>query len=329
MAATTASSASSAPSTHTLEDFRGRSAVADRVFRWAAIVAGVAVLFVLGLIAYTTTTKAWPAIHAMGVDFFTSSRWAPNEGVFGTKAFLYGSLVCSAIAIVLAVPVSIGIALFTTQVVPVRFRKPIVYAVDLLAVVPSVVFGLWGLNVLAPKILGFYENLHDWTDGIPVLQSLFGTPNGKSFFTAGIILAIMITPIITSLAREVIDTTPQADREGALALGATRWEMIRGAVLPHAKGGLVGAVMLGLGRALGETIAVALVIGSSAQITSNLFGSGDALPARIAFEWGEAEGDWRSALIGLAVVLFIITIAVNLLATTIVNRSIAKSQGTR
>jgi phosphate transport system permease protein len=161
--------------------------------------------------------------------------------------------------------------------------------------------------------------------GVLVLSQYFGL--GRSFLTAGIILGIMITPIITSLSREVIDTTPQTDREGALALGATRWEMIRGAVLPHAKGGLVGAVMLGLGRALGETIAVALVIGSSAQITPNLFGTGDALPARIANEWGEAEGDWRSALIGLAVVLFIITIAVNLLATAVVNRSIKKSQG--
>jgi phosphate transport system permease protein len=318
-----------APSTPTVEDFRGRSAVADRVFRWCAIASGIVVLLVLALIAFTTTRKAWPAIDAMGLDFFTSKRWAPNESFFGTKAFLFGSLVSAAIGIVLAVPVSIGIALFTTQVVPARFRRPIVYAVDLLAVVPSVVFGLWGLNVLATKVPGFYENLHNWFGGIPIIGDLFGQPNGKSFFTAGIILAIMITPIITSLAREVIDTTPQTDREGALALGATRWEMIRGAVLPHAKGGLVGAVMLGLGRALGETIAVALVIGSSAQITPNLFGSGDALPARIAFEWGEAEGDWRAALIGLAVVLFVITIAVNLLATAIVNRSIQKTQGAR
>jgi phosphate transport system permease protein len=318
---------SAPPTAPTIEDFRARTAIADRAFRWAAIGAGVVVLFVLALIAFTTTRKAWPAIDHMGLDFFTSKRWAPNDEIFGTKAFLFGSLVCSAIALVLAVPVSIGIALFTTQVVPARFRRPIVYAVDLLAVVPSVVFGLWGLNVLAPKALGFYQNVHNWTDGIPVLEKLFGVPNGKSFFTAGVILAIMITPIITSLAREVIDTTPPTDREGALALGATRWEMIRGAVLPHAKGGLVGAVMLGLGRALGETIAVALVIGSGAQITPNLFGSGDALPARITSEWGEAEGNWRAALIGLAVVLFIITIAVNLVATAVVNRSIKKSQG--
>jgi phosphate transport system permease protein len=310
-------------------DFRGRTAVADRVFRYAAFGAGLLVLFVLALIAFTTTRKAWPAFQLMGSDFVTSKRWAPNVDVFGAKAFIFGSLVASAIALVLAVPVSIGIALFTTQVVPARFRRPIVYAVDLLAVVPSVVFGLWGLNVLAKKVPGFYENIHNWTSDIPVLDKLFGTPTGKCFCTAGIILALMITPIITSLAREVIDTTPPSDREAALALGATRWEMIRGTVLPHAKGGLVGAVMLGLGRALGETIAVALVIGSSAQITRNVFGSGDALPARIANEWGEAEGNWRAALIGLAVVLFVITIAINLLATAVVNRSIRKSQGGR
>jgi phosphate transport system permease protein len=309
--------------------FRGRRAIADRAFRYGALLAGLVVLFVLALIAVTTTRKAWPAFDLMGFDFITSSRWAPNVDFFGAKAFIFGSLVVSTIAIVLAVPVSIGIALFTTQVVPPRFRRPLVYAVDLLAVVPSVVFGLWGLNVLAKKVPGLYENIHNWTSGIPGVEKLFGTATGRSFMTAGLVLAIMITPIITSLAREVIDTTPQSDREAALALGATRWEMIRGAVLPHAKGGLVGAVMLGLGRALGETIAVALLIGSSAQITPNLFGSGDALPARITFEWGEAEGNWRAALIGLAVVLFVITIAVNLLATTVVNRSIRKSQGAR
>jgi phosphate transport system permease protein len=311
-------------------DFRTRGGFADRAFRGAALGAGLIVLAALAFIAYTTTTKAWPALDAMGPDFVTGDRWAPNIDLFGAKAFIYGSVIVSLIALALAVPVSIGIALFTTQVVPARLRRPIVYAVDLLAVVPSVVFGLWGLNTLAPKLPGFYERLHDILGPVPVLGSLFGEPSGgRGFMTAGIILAIMITPIITSLSREVIDTTPQADREGAFALGATRWEMIRGAVLPHSKGGLVGAVMLGLGRALGETIAVALVIGSSNQISSNLFASGDALPARIAFEWGEAEGDWRAALIGLAVVLFAITIVINLLATAFVSRSIRKSQGAR
>jgi phosphate transport system permease protein len=230
---------------------------------------------------------------------------------------------------VLAVPVSLGIALFVTQVAPRRARRPIVYLMDLLAVVPSVVFGLWGVLVFSKQVKGFYQNLHDAFGGIPLIGSFFGSPQGRSFFTAGIILAVMITPIITSLAREVIDTTPLTDREGALALGATRWEMIRGAVLPHSKGGITGAVMLGLGRALGETIAVALVIGSSPQITKNLFGSGDSMPAVIANQWGDADSLQKSALIGLAVTLFAITILVNMVANAVVQRSARRSQGLR
>src|SRR5205823_61312 len=167
------------------------------------------------------------------------------------------------IALVLAEPVSLGVALFITQVATPRVRRPTVYVLDLLAVVPSVVFGLWGVLVLATPIQHAYEHIHNAVDGIPILQTIFGpTPQGRSFMTAGVILAIMITPIITSLAREVMDTTPHSDKEAAYALGATRWEMIRAAVLPHSSAGLVGAVMLGLGRAMGETIAAALVIGA-------------------------------------------------------------------
>ena len=310
--------------------FTKQGGAADSAFRYATIAAGGIVLLVLGAIAITVTRRAWPALDSMGLDFFTSDRWAPNDKFFGARSFIYGSLVASLIALALAVPVSIGIALFTTQVVPSRWRRPIVYLVDLLAVVPSVVFGLWGILVFAPNVKGFYGFLHDVLGPIPVIGDLFGeASSGRNYMTAGIILAIMITPIITSLAREVIDTCPPSDREAAFALGATRWEMIRGAVLPHSKGGLVGAVMLGLGRAMGETIAVALVIGSTVNVSANLFAAGDALPARIANEWGEAEGEWRAALVGLAVTLFVVTILVNVLASTIVNRSIAKSQGAR
>jgi phosphate transport system permease protein len=196
-------------------------------------------------------------------------------------------------------------------------------------VVPSVVFGLWGVLVFSGAIKGFYGTLHDVFGGVPLVGKLFGPPSasGRAFLTAGVILAVMIIPIVTSLSREVIDTVPTADREGALALGATRWEMIRGAVLPYSTGGLVGAVMLGLGRAMGETIAVALVIGSSAQITSNVLAPGDSLPAVIANQWGEADEIQKSALIGLAVTLFVITLIVNLVATTIVQRSMRRNQG--
>jgi len=224
--------------------------------------------------------------------------------------------------------VSIGIALFVTQVSPAWVRKPIVYVVDLLAVIPSVVFGLWGVLFLAPKLTGLYDNISGWTSSVPLVDKLTAGPiGGKSLFTAGMILAIMITPIITSLAREVIDTTPPGEREAALALGSTRWEMIQGAVFPHAAAGLVGAVMLGLGRAMGETIAAALVIGSSPQVTSRLFAPGDSMPAVIANQFGEASGTHRAALIGLGVSLFVFTIIVNMGARAVVERSVRRARG--
>jgi len=284
-------------------DLRGRPARADATFRWLAIAAAGVVLVVLGMIAVIMTRRALPVFSAMGFDFFTSKRWAAADEFYGSLAFLWGTLYTSAIAIALALPVSLGVALFVTQVAPPKLRRPLVYVIDLVAVIPSVVFGLWGILVLAPHL-------------------------GRSFLTAGIILAIMITPIITSLAREVIETTPPGEKEAALALGATRWEMIVGSVWPHSKSGLVGAVMLGLGRAMGETIAAALVIGSAlGQITLNPFASGNSMPAVIANEWGEADDLHKSALIALAVVLFLITIVVNLIATNIVRRSVARSRG--
>src|SRR6201987_3356053 len=228
----------------------------------------------------------------------------------------------------MAVPVSIGIALLLTEVVPYRVARPIVYVVDLLAVVPSVVWGLWGILVFAPWIQHIYSHVASAVTGVPVLGFFFGTPtSGASFFTAGIILAFMITPIVTSLSREVIATVPSIDREGAYALGATRWEMIRGAVWPHSQGGVVGAVLLGLGRAMGETIAAALVIGSSATITSRLFAPGYNMPAVIANQFGEASGVFRSALMGLGVLLFVFTIIINVLARGIVERSARRKRG--
>jgi len=284
----------------------GRSK-ADGTFRWLATGAAALVLVVLGLIAATMTEKALPVLAKMGSDFFGTTRWSAPDEVFGALPFIWGTLFTAAMALLVAVPVSLGVALFVTQVAPPWLRRPLVMLVDLLAVVPSVVFGLWGLLVLS--------------DGFEL---------GRSFLTAGIILGIMIIPIITSLAREVIETTPVGDKEAAYALGATRWEMIRAAVLPHSAGGLVGAVMLGLGRAMGETIAAALVIGSAlGQITPDPMASGNSLPAVIANEWGEAGELHKSALVGLAVTLFLMTIAVNWIATTIVQRSRRRAEGAR
>jgi phosphate transport system permease protein len=303
-----------------------RRPLGDRTFQIIALACGLLVLVILVLIAVTTTQQAVPWFKAEGWGIF-GTVWNPAANQFGALAFIYGTAITSAIAIIMAVPVSVGIALLLTEVVPYRWARPIVYVIDLLAVVPSVVWGLWGILVFAPWIAHIYSDISSAVNGVPVLGALFGPPaSGASFFTAGIILAFMITPIVTSLSREVIATVPAIDKEGAYALGATRLEMITGAIWPHSKGGITGAVLLGLGRAMGETIAAALVIGSSATITSHLFAPGDSMPAVIANQFGEATGVFRAGLIGLGVLLFVFTIVINIIARTIVGRS--AEQGT-
>ncbi|MEZ5235224.1 MAG: phosphate ABC transporter permease subunit PstC [Acidimicrobiales bacterium] len=300
----------------------------DTAFRWLALASGMLVLIILALIVLSTTNQARPAFTHMGLDFFTSTRWAPAEDRFGALDFIYGTALISVLALVLAVPVSLALAIFLSEIAAPRARSGVVYAIDLLAAVPSVVWGLWGFIVLRSPLQTFYGWLSDVLAPIPLIGRLFEGPvSGLSFATAGIVLALMITPIITSLSREVMDTVPLAQKEAAWALGATRWEMIRGAILPYSKGGIIGAVVLGLGRAMGETIAVALVIGSSAQITARLFASGDALPSQIANQFNESEGLFRSALIALGVTLFLFTIIVNLVARAIIVRSTRHLKG--
>lgn len=309
-------------------DLSGKQARADTGFRWAALAAGALVLVILALILVSTLKESWPIFRDHGKDFLTGTRWAPSQGFYGSVPFVYGTLLTALIAVIFAVPVSIGIALFITQVAPRWLRTPVVYVLDLLAVVPSVVFGLWGIIVFAPAIRGVYDSISSATASIPLLNKLTAPPvSGAAFFTAGLILAVMITPIITSISREVIDTTPPGEKEAAFALGATRWEMITGSVLPHSRSGIVGAVMLGLGRAMGETIAAALVIGSSPQITSRIFSQGYSMPSVVANEFGEATGATRAALIGLGLLLFIMTIIVNVIANSITTRADRKARG--
>jgi phosphate transport system permease protein len=304
-----------------------RRPLGDRGFQVLAAAAGLLVLVILVLIAVSTTQQSTSWFSTEGLGIF-STNWNPAANKFGALPFIYGTGVTALIAVVIAVPLSVGIALLLTEVVPRRWARPIVYVIDLLAVVPSVVWGLWGILVFAPWIQGIYTSIASGVTGVPVLGSLFGPPvSGASFFTAGIILAIMVTPIVTSLSREVIATVPTMDKEGAYALGATRWEVIRGAVWPHSQGGVVGAVLLGLGRAMGETIAAALVIGASPTITSHLFAPGYSMPAVIANQFGEASGEFRGALIGLGVLLFVITIIINLLARGAVERSARRRRG--
>jgi phosphate transport system permease protein len=293
----------------------------DRLFRWLALASGLLVLVILGLIAYTTTKNAWPWFKAEGLGIF-EDNWDPAKGQFGAGAMIFGTFLVGVIALLIAVPISVGIALFVTEIAPNWLRKPIVYAVDLLAAIPSVVYGLWALFVLVQPLADIYSNISSATSGIPVISSLTAdpSPTGLSFMTAGIIVAIMIIPIVTSLTREVFATTPQPLKEAAFGLGATRWEMIRGSVFPHSRGGLVSAVMIGLGRAIGETIAVALLIGSSPQITAKVFQPGDTLASAIANQFGEAVGEQRAALIGMGVVLLVLTVGVGILARGVVTR---------
>lgn len=301
----------------------------DLGFRGLVTVAGLTVLAVLGLILVTTTMRAMPAFQEEGLlGFIAGARWAPNDDVFGTLPMLYGTLVTSLIGMVFAVPVSIGIALFTTEVSPRRARKYIVTVVDLLATVPSVVFGLVGVLVVVPFITPGYQWFAELVSPVPALSPIFADTNtGRNHFTAGMVLAIMVIPIVTSISREVFATVPETDKQAAYALGATRWEMIKGAMLPHSFGGLVGASMLGLGRAMGETIAVALVVGGSFHISASVFETGNTMAAVIAQQWGESSGLHTDALIGIGVLLFAITVIINFIARWVVRRAEIKMKG--
>jgi phosphate transport system permease protein len=312
-----------------------RRPLGDRAFQILALASGLLVLVILVLIAVTMSQQSSQWFSYEGWSGIFSTDWDQTHGKFGAMTFVYGTVIVSVIAIVIAYPVSMGVALLLNEVVPRRWAQPIVYVIDLVAVVPSVVWGLWGFLIFVPWLqITIYPQIASAVNNIPVLGNLFGFLHGNyvsgaSFFTAGLVLGIMIIPIVTSLSREVIATVPTSDKEGAYALGATRWEMIRGVVWPHSQAGIVGATLLGLGRAMGETIVVALLMGSSPTITSHLFTPGYAMPGVIANQFGEATvGVFRAALIGMGVLLFALTIIVNLSARAIVNRNVRRIRGT-
>lgn len=291
---------------------------ADSLFAIFAALSGLLILLILGWMVVSTTGTALPVFGSQGISFVTSSEWSPSSGRFGALAFIYGTIVTSVIALIIAVPLSLGVALFLTEYSPKRLKAPIGYAVDLLAAVPSVIYGLWGVFILLPLFLQPVSDfLAKYLGFIPIFK---GPPSGLSFFGAGVILGIMITPIITSLCREVFETVPSADRHAAYALGATKWEMIRQAVIPRGRAGIVGATMLGLGRALGETIAVALLIGSAVRVDTSIVRPGYSMAAVIANQFQEATGDHIRALVGIGVVLFILTIIINMGARALVWR---------
>jgi phosphate transport system permease protein len=298
----------------------------DRVFAVSLTMLGALVLLVVGVIVLVCVSLSAPVREKIGIwHFLTGSDWNPVEDSFGALPFIYGTLVTSAIAIVLAVPVSIGLALFLTEMARARTRRIVSFLVEVLAAIPSVVYGLWGLMVLVPLLREHVQPfLGKWLGFLPLFS---GPPLGLGLLAAGVILSIMILPTISSVTIEVLRTMPAALREGALALGATRWESIRMAVLPYARRGILGAVILGLARALGETMAVTMVIGNQPEIHGSLFAAGYSMPSVIANEFAEATGPVHTgALAGLALVLFGVTLLLSASARILVRLS-TKSVG--
>jgi phosphate transport system permease protein len=291
---------------------------ADTLFRFIAAACASIVLILLAGMLIRTTWAAWPAFSHSGISIITSDTWNPNLNQFGGLSFIFGTLLTSAIALVLAVPVAVLIALFLTEVAPAPLATPLGYVVDLLAAVPSVVYGLWGVFVLVPFITPIWQWLSGNLGFIPLFSQF---TSGRDFATAGVILALMIIPIISAVCREIFRTVPADERESALALGATRWEMIRLAVLPRSRPGIVAAVMLGFGRAVGETIAVAYLIGGVPnKVTGHLFQQGSTIAANIALQFNEAASLplFKAALIALGVVLFALTLLINIGARLII-----------
>lgn len=295
----------------------------------AQIVLAVAALSVIGLligIMLVLFSGSFASISKFGPGFLIGTTWDPVHEIFGALPFIYGTLLTSAIAILIGLPISLGIALFITEKLKGHQRIGYVLSVlvDLLAAVPSVIFGLWGLFILGPFLRDYVEKPLNYSLGfIPLFA---GTPFGTSFFIAGVVLAIMIIPIITAVSRDVLKAVPNSQREAMYSLGATDWEVIQKSILPSARSGIFGAFILGLGRAIGETMAVTMVIGNIPKVTANLFSGGATLASLIANEFGQATGLYRSSIIEIALILFFIAVIINILARLLLWRM---TRGTR
>lgn len=293
----------------------------DRAFRLASAGAGVLLLVIMAAIAAFLVVEAIPALRANHSGFWTTTTWNPDgtPPAFGIAALAFGTVLTSLIALVIATPVAVGVALFISHYAPRRLAAPLGYIVDLLAAVPSVVYGLWGLTFLVPAVRPIWQWLHDTLGFLPLFSA--GEVAGKSVLTGSLVLAIMILPIIAAVSREVFLQAPAALQEAALALGATRWEMVRMTVLPFGRSGVVSAAMLGLGRALGETIAVAMVLPAAFTVSVQLLNTnGNSIAANIANTFAEAGETGRGALIASGLVLFVITLAVNMAARLVIAR---------
>jgi phosphate transport system permease protein len=305
---------------------------ADRLFGYAAKAAALVTLLLLAAILVTLTMSAWPAINKYGLGFLTSTVWDPVQEEFGGLVMIYGTLATSLIALLIAVPVSFGIALFLTELSPSWLKRPLGTAIELLAAVPSIVYGMWGLLVFGPVLATYVQTpIQSVTAGIPYIGAFFsGPPVGIGILSAGIILAIMIIPFIASVMRDVFEVTPPMLKASAYGLGATTWEVVSKVVLPFTKTGVIGGIMLGLGRAIGETMAVTFVIGNFNQLDSlSLFQAANSITSALANEFAEAgEGLHQASLMYLGLVLFFITFVILSLSKLLLAQ-LRKSEGAK
>jgi phosphate transport system permease protein len=292
-------------------------AFSDAFFRYLTRASAVLVLVLLAGVIVSLIHGSIPALSKFGLGFFTTEIWNPVTERFGALAPIYGTIVTSSIAMIIAVPVGLGIAIFLTELCPIWLRRPIGIAIELLAGIPSIIYGIWGLFVFAPFLQQYVQPaLISFFGPVPVLSTLFsGAPYGIGMLTAGLILAIMVLPFVTSISRDVFETVPPMLKESAYGIGCTTWEVVSNIVIPYTRVGIIGGVMLGLGRALGETMAVTFVIGNAHKISASLLAPGTTISATIANEFTEAVSDlYTSSLIALGLILFVVTFIILALA---------------
>jgi len=286
----------------------GKRRIPDLTFRLGTGLFGLVLIFIVAAICFELTRQSMLSIHKFGFNFWRSQTWDPVAGEFGALPFIWGTLYSSILALIIAAPISLGIAVFISELSPAILKQPLVFLTELLAAIPSIVYGLWGIFVLVPVVRSFESSAPAALRALPIFS---GPPFGVGMLSAGLILAVMVTPFISSVAREVLKSVPLTQREGAYALGATRFEAIRAAIL-YARTGIIGAVMLGFGRALGETMAVTMVIGNNPRISASLFAPQHTMSAVIANEFTEAADPlYLASLFEIGLVLFVITLAIN------------------
>jgi len=299
------------------EQALGRLKFGDNAFRLMTLSAASIVLLLLAGVAVALFIGSWPAFRAFGLDFFISDRWSPPKEIFGGEAAIVGTLITSVVAMVIGVPVGLGIAVFLTELCPPMLRRPIGIAIELLAGIPSIIYGIWGVYYLRPVMQAYIQPfLIDTIGAVPLIGVLFqGPPLGYGVFTAGLVLAVMILPFVTAISRDVFETVPPVLKEAAYGVGATTFEVVGNIVIPYTRVGVIGGVMLALGRALGETMAVTFVIGNASHVSASLLAQGTTISAMIANQFADADpGLFTSSLLALGFILFIITFIVLALA---------------